>query len=45
MVGRNEEVYAKETSLATAKAIAGLRAVFDEVGQLFFFFWVVGSLV
>jgi len=31
MVGRNEEVYAKETSLATAKAIAGLRAVFDEV--------------
>jgi len=31
VVSRNEEVYAKETSLATAKTVAGLRAVFDEV--------------
>ena len=31
MVQKNELVYAKETSLATAKSIQGLRAVFDEV--------------
>ncbi|XP_059156617.1 alanine--tRNA ligase, cytoplasmic-like [Physella acuta] len=31
MVGRNEVVYARETPLATAKTIQGLRAVFDEV--------------
>jgi len=31
MVSRNEEVFAKETALSTAKAIQGLRAVFDEV--------------
>ncbi|XP_005102630.1 alanine--tRNA ligase, cytoplasmic [Aplysia californica] len=31
MVSRNELVYARETPLATAKAIQGLRAVFDEV--------------
>jgi alanyl-tRNA synthetase len=30
MIGRNEPVYAKEASLAVAKAIRGLRAVFDE---------------
>jgi len=31
VVKRNEEIYAKETPLAMAKAINGLRAVFDEV--------------
>ncbi|CAL1544361.1 unnamed protein product [Lymnaea stagnalis] len=31
MVAKNEQVYAKETPLATAKTIQGLRAVFDEV--------------
>ena len=31
MAGKNEEVYAKETGLAVAKSIQGLRAVFDEV--------------
>ena len=30
MIDKNEEVYAKETPLALAKAIQGLRAVFDE---------------
>eukprot|EP00095_Tigriopus_kingsejongensis_P001047 maker-scaffold397_size184017-snap-gene-0.41 protein:Tk01047 transcript:maker-scaffold397_size184017-snap-gene-0.41-mRNA-1 annotation:"alanine--trna cytoplasmic" len=30
IIGKNEEVYAKEASLAIAKAIQGLRAVFDE---------------
>ncbi len=30
MVDKNEEVYAKDTPLALAKAIQGLRAVFDE---------------
>ncbi|XP_033755584.1 alanine--tRNA ligase, cytoplasmic-like [Pecten maximus] len=30
MAGKNEEVYAKETSLPVAKSIQGLRAVFDE---------------
>ena len=30
LVSKNEEVYAKETPLALAKAIQGLRAVFDE---------------
>ena len=33
-VSRNEEVFAKETALSTAKAIQGLRAVFDEVCPL-----------
>ena len=28
---KNEPVYAKETALASAKAIQGLRAIFDEV--------------
>ena len=28
---KNEPVYAKEASLASAKAIQGLRAIFDEV--------------
>ncbi|XP_067651201.1 alanine--tRNA ligase, cytoplasmic-like [Haliotis asinina] len=31
MATKNEEVYAKEASLADAKSIQGLRAVFDEV--------------
>ena len=31
MAEKNEEVYAKESSLAVAKSIQGLRAVFDEV--------------
>ncbi|XP_047107863.1 alanine--tRNA ligase, cytoplasmic [Schistocerca piceifrons] len=31
MIQRNEPVYAKESHLATAKTIKGLRAVFDEV--------------
>jgi len=30
MIDKNEEVYAKEASLAVAKSIQGLRAVFDE---------------
>ena len=30
LINKNEEVYAKETPLALAKAIQGLRAVFDE---------------
>lgn len=30
MASRNEEVYAKDTDLAVAKSIQGLRAVFDE---------------
>ena len=30
LIQKNEEVYAKETPLALAKAIQGLRAVFDE---------------
>ncbi|XP_059084265.1 alanine--tRNA ligase, cytoplasmic-like isoform X2 [Tigriopus californicus] len=30
MIARNEEVFAKESPLAVAKAILGLRAVFDE---------------
>ncbi len=30
MIGKNEEVYAKEASLSVAKTIQGLRAVFDE---------------
>ena len=30
MIDKNEEVFAKETPLALAKAIQGLRAVFDE---------------
>ena len=30
LIEKNEEVYAKETPLALAKAIQGLRAVFDE---------------
>ena len=33
---KNERVFAKDTSLAQAKAIQGLRAVFDEVSVLFF---------
>ena len=41
MVQKNELVYAKETVLANAKSIQGLRAVFDEVriiyGNLPFF--------
>ena len=32
---KNEKVFAKETPLAQAKAIQGLRAVFDEVSVLF----------
>ncbi|ESO83071.1 hypothetical protein LOTGIDRAFT_197664 [Lottia gigantea] len=31
MADKNEEVYAKESSLSVAKSIQGLRAVFDEV--------------
>ncbi|KAK7478207.1 hypothetical protein BaRGS_00030568 [Batillaria attramentaria] len=31
MAAKNEEVYARETALAVAKSIQGLRAVFDEV--------------
>ena len=31
MAEKNEEVYAKETALSDAKAVQGLRAVFDEV--------------
>lgn len=31
MASKNEEVYARETALAVAKSIQGLRAVFDEV--------------
>ena len=30
---KNEEVFALESSLAEAKAIQGLRAVFDEVSR------------
>lgn len=30
MIDKNEPVYAKEASLAVAKAIQGLRAVFEE---------------
>jgi alanyl-tRNA synthetase len=30
VIDKNEPVYAKEASLAVAKAIQGLRAVFDE---------------
>merc|ERR1712002_1111162 len=30
MIDKNEEVFAKEASLAVAKSIQGLRAVFDE---------------
>ncbi|GLV41548.1 Alanyl-tRNA synthetase [Carabus blaptoides fortunei] len=30
MIGRNQQVYAKESSLAVAKTIQGLRAVFEE---------------
>uniref|UniRef100_A0A646QDK8 Alanine--tRNA ligase n=1 Tax=Hemiscolopendra marginata TaxID=943146 RepID=A0A646QDK8_9MYRI len=30
MISKNEKVYAKETPLAAAKAVQGLRAVFDE---------------
>lgn len=30
VIDQNEPVYAKESSLAVAKAIQGLRAVFDE---------------
>ena len=30
MVGKNDEVFAKDASLAVAKTIQGLRAVFDE---------------
>lgn len=37
VVAKNEEVYAKETQLAVAKAIQGLRAVFDEVWSGFCF--------
>ena len=31
MAAKNEEVYARDTSLAVAKSFQGLRAVFDEV--------------
>lgn len=31
MAVRNEPVYTKDTALAVAKSIQGLRAVFDEV--------------
>lgn len=31
MIHKNESVYAKNASLAQAKAIQGLRAVFEEV--------------
>ena len=31
MVKRNEPIYTKNSALANAKAIQGLRAVFDEV--------------
>jgi len=30
MIAKNEEVYAKESALAVAKAVQGLRAVFEE---------------
>jgi hypothetical protein len=30
LISKNEEVYAKDASLAVAKTIQGLRAVFDE---------------
>lgn len=30
MIAKNEEVFAKESGLAVAKAIQGLRAVFEE---------------
>ena len=32
IVSRNMDVYAKESSLAMAKDIQGLRAIFEEVG-------------
>lgn len=31
VIGKNQQIYAKESALADAKAIQGLRAVFDEV--------------
>ena len=31
MAAKNEEVFARDTALALAKSIQGLRAVFDEV--------------
>jgi len=31
VIGKNQTVYARESALADAKAIQGLRAVFDEV--------------
>ena len=31
MAAKNEEVFARDTALAVAKSIQGLRAVFDEV--------------
>lgn len=39
MAKKNEEVYARETKLAVAKSIQGLRAVFDEVRH-FVIFWL-----
>lgn len=30
MISKNEEVYAKDSALAVAKSIQGLRAVFEE---------------
>lgn len=40
MAKKNEEVYARETKLAVAKSIQGLRAVFDEVRHTFVIFWL-----
>lgn len=33
LVHKNVQVYARETPLAQAKSIQGLRAIFDEVSQ------------
>ena len=32
VIGKDQPIYARESSLADAKSIQGLRAVFDEVG-------------
>lgn len=43
VVEKNLQVYAMEASLAQAKAVQGLRAVFEEVKLVIFFFHISQS--
>ena len=41
VLGQNSNVYAKDVPLAQAKAIQGLRAVFDEVANVYYYYLLI----